>query len=186
MRVLISGAGVAGPTLAYWLAKTGARITVLEKAQSLLPHGQNVDMEGSAITVIKKMGLMDQYRNFNTTEKGTLFIDSKGRPFAPFPVKNTSFTSEFEILRGDLAAILYKAAKDHPNVKYLFGTTINRVLSNDDASVKVELSNGEVQEFDILVAADGQWSKVRRQCFPPESVKVVDYDMYAIYYTIPL
>ena len=188
MRVLISGAGIAGPALAWFLAKAGARITIVEKSHSILPHGQNVDMQGSAITVIKKMGLMDQIRRFNTTEKGTQFINPKGRPFAPFPVKegsSASLTSEFEILRGDLAAILHEATKDHPNVNYLFGTTIKEVVSNDDDTVKVELSHGEVQDFDLLVAADGQWSKVRKQCFPPEYVNVVHLGMYAVYGTIP-
>ncbi|MCJ1228195.1 hypothetical protein MMC12_004856 [Toensbergia leucococca] len=188
MRVLISGAGIAGPTLAWFLAKAGARITIVEKSLSLLPHGQNVDVKGSAITVIKKMGLMDQLRRFNTTEKGTQFINPKGRPFAPFPVKeglSASFTSEFEILRGDLAAILHKATEDHPNISYLFGTTIKEVVSNDNDTVKVKLSHGEVQEFDLLVAADGQWSKVRKQCFLPEYVNVVHLGMYVVYWTIP-
>ena len=188
MRVLISGAGIAGPTLAWFLAKAGSRITIVEKSHSLLSHGQNIDIKGSAITVIKKMGLMDHIRRFNTTEKGTQFIDSKGRPFAPFPLKegsSASFTSEFEILRGDLAAVLYEATKDHPNVNYLFGTTIKNVVSNDEDTVKIELGNGEVQEFDLLVAADGQWSKVRKQCFPPECVNVVDMGLYVVYWTIP-
>ena len=188
MRVLISGAGIAGPTLAWFLAKAGARITVLEKSHSLLPHGQNVDIQGSAIKVIKKMGLLDQVRRSNTTEKGTQFISPKGRPFAPFPVRegnSASFTSEFEILRGDLAAILHGATKDHPNVNYMLGTTIKNVVSNDDDTVKVELSQGEVQEFDLLVAADGQWSKVRKQCFPPERVNVVRQGMFVVYWTIP-
>lgn len=188
MRVLISGAGIAGPTLAWFLAKTGARITIVEKCHALLPHGQNVDVQGSAITVMKQMGLMDQLRRWNTTEKGTQFISPKGRPFATLPVKegtSASFTSEFEILRGDLAAIVHNATRDHPNIEYLFNTTVKKVVSNDDDTVKVELSRGEVQEFDLLVAADGQWSKVRKQCFPPESVNVVCKGMYVVYYTIP-
>ena len=188
MHVLISGAGVAGPTLAWFLAKAGARITVVERSPCLLPHGQNVDIQGNALTIVKKMGLMDQLRRFNTTEKGTLFIDPKGQPFAPFPINegsSISLTSEFEILRGDLAAVLYESTKEHPNVDYLFSTTIKKVASNDDINVKVELSNGEVREFDLLVAADGQWSKIRKQCFPPEQVEVVDFGMYTCYWTIP-
>ncbi|KAI9667770.1 MAG: hypothetical protein M1821_000589 [Bathelium mastoideum] len=188
MRVLVSGAGVAGPTLAWFLSKTGARITVLEKSHALFPHGQNIDLKGSAVTVMEKMGLMDEVRRYNTTERGTRFIDSKGQPFAPFPITDGSTaspTSEFEILRGDLAAILHEATKDHPNVNYVFGTTIKEIVSNDKDTVKVRLSNGEVQEFDLLVAADGQWSKVRKQCFPPEHVKVVHSGMYAVYYKIP-
>ncbi|MCJ1475859.1 hypothetical protein MMC13_004523 [Lambiella insularis] len=168
MRVLISGAGIAGPTLAWFLVKAGARITIVEKSRTLLPHGQNVDIQGSALAVIKMMGLVDQIRRFNTTERGT-----------------SSFTSEFEILRGDLAAILHQATKDIPNFDYRFDTTIRRVVSNDDSTVKVELSYGEVQEFDLLVAADGQWSKVRKQCFSPEHVNVVHLGMYVVHLTIP-
>ena len=188
MRVLISGAGVAGPTLGWFLAKAGARITIVEKSNALLPHGQNVDIQGSALQVIKKMGLMEQVRRAYTTEKGTRFINPKGQPLAPFPAnkeKSASFTSEFEILRGDLAAILHGATKDHPNVNYLLGTTIKSIRSNDDDSVKVELSDGEVREFDLLVAADGQWSKVRKQVFPQESVKTVPLGMYVVYWTVP-
>jgi 2-polyprenyl-6-methoxyphenol hydroxylase-like FAD-dependent oxidoreductase len=55
-----------------------------------------------------------------------------------------------------LAAVLYEATKDHPNINYLLGTTSKEVISSGDDTVKVELSNGEVQEFDLLVAADGQ------------------------------
>ncbi|HEY0464885.1 MAG TPA: FAD-dependent monooxygenase [Polyangiaceae bacterium] len=188
LRVLISGAGIAGPTLAWFLARLGARVTVLEKSPELLPHGQNVDIQGSALAIIEKMGLTARIRRFNTTEKGTQFIDPQGRPFAPFPVKagsSTSFTSEFEILRADLAAILYEATKDQPNVGYCFATTIEKIISNDADRVEVQLSTGEVHEFDLLVAADGQWSKLRERCFAPESVRVVDTGMYAVYWTIP-
>lgn len=188
MHVLISGAGIAGPTLAWFLAKAGARVTIVEKSQSLLSSGQNVDISDSAIRMIKKMGLLDEVRRFNTTEKGTQIVDSNGHPVARFPVKvgsTASPTSEFEILRGDLASILYKASKDHPNVSYLFGTTIMEVVSNDDAAVQVKLSNGQVQTYDLLVAADGQWSKVRKQCFPPERVGVVDKGLYVAYWTAP-
>jgi 2-polyprenyl-6-methoxyphenol hydroxylase-like FAD-dependent oxidoreductase len=188
MRVLISGAGIAGPTLAWFLANTGARVTILEKSKSILPHGQNVDLQGSAVTVVKRMGLLDEVKRRNTKETGTQFIDPNGRPFAPFPItegSSASLTSEYEILRGDLAALLYEATKDHSNVDYVFNTTIKKVISNDHEHVKVELSNGDVQDFDLLVAADGQWSKVRKQCFSPESVKAVDLGMYAVYYTIP-
>lgn len=104
------------------------------------------------------MGLIDQVRRFDTTEKGTQFIDTRGQPFAPFHIKEgatVSLSSEFEIFRGDLALVLYEASKDRPNVNYLFGTTSNEVISSDGETVKVELSNGEVQEFDLLVAADG-------------------------------
>jgi 2-polyprenyl-6-methoxyphenol hydroxylase-like FAD-dependent oxidoreductase len=188
MRVLISGAGIAGPTLAWFLARTGARVTILEKSKALFPHGQNVDLQGSAVSAIKKMGLLDEVRRRNTKETGTQFIGANGKPVASFPITegvSASLTSEFEILRGDLAAILYDATKHHDNVEYRFDTTIKNVLSNGSDSVEVELSNGEKHAFDLLVAADGQWSRVRKQCFSPESIKANHMGMYAVYYTIP-
>jgi 2-polyprenyl-6-methoxyphenol hydroxylase-like FAD-dependent oxidoreductase len=77
MRVLISGAGIARPTLAWFLAKAGAHISVVEKSRSLLPHGQNIDIEGSAITAMKKMGVLKEIRRLHTTEKGAQLIDPK-------------------------------------------------------------------------------------------------------------
>ncbi|KAK6543472.1 hypothetical protein TWF694_000218 [Orbilia ellipsospora] len=188
MRVLISGVGVAGPSVAWFLARTGALITTVEKTPAILPHGQNIDIQGSARKVVRKMGLVDEILKNNTTEKGTKIIDAKGRSFAPFPVKqgaSRSFTSEFEILRADLAKVFYNATKDHPNVEYLFGTTVKEIISNNEEAVKVELSNGEIRSFDLLILADGQWSKLRKTCFPSDSLTVIDKDMYAVYWTIP-
>lgn len=186
MRVLISGAGIAGPSLAFWLAKTGAQITILERATELLPHGQNVDVQGSARMVLRKMGLFEAIKARNTTEKGTQFIGPDGKPFACFPMipgMTVSATSELEILRGDIARVLWDATKDLDNVKYCLGTTIDKVLDNGSDSVDVQLSTGETQSYDLLVVADGQWSKVRKQVFPDEMVQVVDKGAVAVYWT---
>lgn len=188
MRVLISGAGIAGPTLAWFLAETPAHITVLEKSSGLRSEGHNIDIDGSAITIINKMGILDEIKRLNTTEIGTRILASDGKPIATFPFSKGSSidpTSEYEILRGDLANILYEASKSRPNVEYMFGTTVEEVLRNDQELVKVRLSNGEEREFDLVVAADGQWSKLREWCFPPETVQVVDKDVYVVYCTIP-
>ena len=187
MRVLISGAGIAGPSLAYFLGKIGVHVTVFERAPALLPYGQNIDVNGTALAVMEKMGLLAELKRYNTTEKGTQFIDPKGRPFAPFPVRDgsRSMTAATEILRGDLSLICYEASTRFPSVKYCFGTTVSRVLQNDNTAVKVETNNGDVQEYDLLVAADGQWSRIRKQCFPSENIEIVDKGMYAVYFTIP-
>lgn len=189
MRVLVSGAGIAGPTLAWFLARGGHSITIVEKMPSMRATGQNIDISGCAITVVKKMGLLDEVRRWNTTEKGTQLIDTKGRPFAPFPLREyghgLSATNEYEILRGDLAAIFYEATKDHPNIEYLFNTTVQTVLSNDSKSVKVRYSNNEEHTFDLLVAADGQWSPVRKQVFPASAITVRELGMYVAHWTVP-
>ena len=187
LRVLVSGAGIAGPTLAWWLAKTGATVTILEKTPQLLPHGQNIDIHGTAITVAKKMGLMDEIRKKNTTEKGTQFIAPDGKGFGRMGMKkgsSASPTSEYEILRGDLAKVFHTAAKDLPGVDFEFGMSVKRVIKNDDKEVEVELSDGRVEKFDLLVVADGQWSRLRKECFPASAVEVVDYNLFVAYWTM--
>lgn len=189
MRVLISGAGIAGPALAWHLAKAGARVTIVEKSSALFPHGQNVDIQGTALKVIKRMNLMEEVVKHNTTEKGSKLVDTNGKHLAYFPIVKgeltPSLSSEFEILRGDLSAILYRATKDLEGVEYIFGTTVDNVVENSEESIKVKLSNGDTASFDVLVAADGQWSRVRKQVFPKDTLSVRDTGMFAIYWTLP-
>lgn len=156
----------------------------------MLPHEQNVDITGCAVTIIRKMGLSDEVKRYHIKEKGIQMIDpdSKGMPFAPIAVKEgsiTSFTSGFEIFRGGMAKTFFEASKAFPNVEHIFSTTIQKALSNDDASVKTELSNGALQNHDLLVAADGQWQKVRKQSFAPHFVTVTDKGLYVVYFIVP-
>lgn len=148
-------------------------MTLVEKAPKLLAHGQNIDVQQSARILVNRMGLKEDFKRLNTTEQGTNFIDDNGRAFAKFPVKegkSASMTSEYEILRGDLAALLYDKTKDCPNVKYKFGTTVTNV-QQIEGIVKVDLSNGEAGEYDLLVLADGQWSKLRKVSVTAVDVK---------------
>ncbi|TKY90416.1 hypothetical protein EX895_000414 [Sporisorium graminicola] len=187
MHVIVSGAGIAGPSLAWFLSRAGAQVTVVEKAPSMLLQGQNIDVHGTALNVINKMGLLSELRSRNTTEKGTCFVDAKGKVIASLPVAGSagSPTSEFEICRGDLAEILYNAAKTQPNVEFKFGTTIKKVLENSADKVRVELSSGAQEECDVLVAADGQWSRLRKEVFGEAAVTVVDKNCFCIYATVP-
>lgn len=187
MRVLISGAGIAGPTLAHFLWCAGAQVTLVEKATQMLAQGQNIDVHGTALHIVHKMGLVEELRKHNTTEKGTCFVDEQGRSYASFPLVGSlgSATSEFEILRGDLAELLYQATRDRLGINYRFGTTVTQVLENGQDKVWVKLSNGEQEEYDVLVAADGQWSRIRKEVFGAEAVQVVDKGCYAIYATVP-
>lgn len=187
MRVLISGAGIAGPTLAWFLSRAGVQVTIVEKARSMLAQGQNIDMCGTALNILNKMGLLEEVRKHNTTEKGFCLVDGNGRQFAKMPVNGSagSPTSEFEILRGDLACVLYDAVKDVPNIDFKFGTTVTKVLQNDADKVKVELSTGEQLAYDVLVAADGQWSRLRKEVFGQDAVTVRDMNCFIIYATIP-
>jgi 2-polyprenyl-6-methoxyphenol hydroxylase-like FAD-dependent oxidoreductase len=135
--ILISGAGVCGPTLAYWLRKYGWETTVLERAAALRTAGQNVDVRGAGRLVARRMGIEDQIRQAGTGEVGTRFVDGRGRAIAEFPAgtgDSDGATAELEILRGQLVRLLVELTED--GVEYLYGDHIEGVRQ-DDAGVTV-------------------------------------------------
>jgi 2-polyprenyl-6-methoxyphenol hydroxylase-like FAD-dependent oxidoreductase len=85
-KILISGAGIAGSVTAYFLALAGFSVTVLERSPSVRTLGQGIDMEGPAISIIRKMNLENTIREKTTGEKGVAFVDEKNVTFATFDV----------------------------------------------------------------------------------------------------
>ena len=107
--VLVSGAGIAGEALAFWLRRGGFTPTVLEVAPGLRPGGQAVDLRGAGRTVVERMGLMDAARALVVPQRGIAFVDAHGRHRAEMAVGDLDgdgIVSEIEVLRGDLAQLL--------------------------------------------------------------------------------
>lgn len=162
-KILITGASIAGPTLAYWLAEYGFNVTVLEKAPELRLGGQNIDVKGPAKEIAAMMGIEDQIREKNTTEIGTRFVDTHNQVVAEFSTGDSfGLTQELEILRGDLVKILYEATKE--KVEYRFGDHIT-AIKQTEKSVEIEFSSGKHESFDLLVAAEGIGSKTAALAF---------------------
>jgi 2-polyprenyl-6-methoxyphenol hydroxylase-like FAD-dependent oxidoreductase len=162
--VLISGASIAGPALAYWLDQYGFRVTVVEKAPGLRPGGQAVDFKGrSQRTVLERMGVWDEIQQRRTGRFDTMYLDASGRELA---VMTGEFTGgDVEILRGDLTAILYERTRTR--CQYRFGDSIAALTETADG-VRAEFEHGAAQTFDLVVGADGIHSRVRRLAFGPE------------------
>ncbi|KAI2607313.1 FAD/NAD(P)-binding domain-containing protein [Hypoxylon fragiforme] len=168
LKVLISGGGIAGNALAFWLSKLGHKVTVVEWFPTLRAKGLQIDLRGHGIEVMKRMGLESAFRAKAAPENGIQVVDGSGRRRGFFAA-NTSgkglqnFTSEFEIMRGDMCRILYEAARAN-KAEYVFGTSIEG-FEEDKASgggVQVRLANGSVDRYDLVVGADGQGSRTRR------------------------
>ncbi|MCX4096105.1 FAD-dependent monooxygenase [Nocardia sp. alder85J] len=163
--VLISGASIAGPALALWLARYGCTVTVVEKSPTLRRGGQAVDFTGTTHhTVLERMGVLADIRRRQTGKTDTVLHDGSGRRRA---VISGDFTGgDIEILRGDLADILYRHTADH--CEYRFGDTVT-ALTDTAEGVHVEFEHAPPQRFDLVIGCDGMHSRIRRLAFGPES-----------------
>ena len=163
--ILVSGASVAGPALAYWLGRYGFRPTVVERAPALRGGGFAVDFRGEAhMSVLERMGILDEVGRLQTNMGEQVVVDDAGRRLASLPAHFMS--GEVEILRGDLSRILYERSKD--TTEYVFGDSIASIAESDDG-VHVTFERGAPRTFDLVVGADGLHSNVRRLVFGDES-----------------
>jgi 2-polyprenyl-6-methoxyphenol hydroxylase-like FAD-dependent oxidoreductase len=147
-KVLIAGGGIAGPCLAFWLSKTklNVHITIIERSPTPRVTGQAVDIRGRAVKVIQRMGLEEAILAKNTTETGTAFVNFKGEVIAQFDADgDKSATSEFEILRADLATIFLEATEDRNNVEYVYGESIDSLVQ-DAKGAHVTFTGGRTAE----------------------------------------
>jgi len=181
-KVLVSGASIAGPTLAFWLVKYGFDVTVVERSKALRMGGQNLDIRGAGRAVVRKMGIEKAILAANTGEIGLQFVNSANGVEAAFPMDGaSSFTSEAEILRGDLVNILYE--KTRKDVKYIFGKSIKKIHQDAD-KVEITFDDGSADTFDLLIAADGARSTTRQLIFGDER-QLKFTGLYNVWYTIP-
>ncbi|OBS29558.1 hypothetical protein FPOA_03495 [Fusarium poae] len=187
LRIIICGAGIAGTALAFWLSQHHD-VTIIEKHPDLRSTGLQIDIRGHGIEVLKRMGLETAFREVSVKEEGLEFVNSTGRVVAYFPANTSgeglqSFTTDYEIMRGDLIKLLYENIKDR--VRFIYGTTVESFEQLDD-SVQVRLTNGEKDCYDLLIGADGQWSRTRKQMLGPEAQDPIQLiGVYAGYFTIP-
>ena len=182
LKVLISGAGIAGPCLAYWLAKIrlDVSITVLERSPTPRVTGQSIDIRGAAIEIVKAMKLEERLRSRHTTEEGTTFLNSSGKAFAQFEA------AEYEILRADLSQLFLETTENLSNVQYKYGDSI-KSLEQTDKNINVTFTGGSKDTYDLVVAADGGTSKTRSMILNEQILKdsYKDLGQYIAFFSIP-
>src|SRR3954447_7616637 len=129
MEILISGASVAGPALASWLQRYGHDVTVVEKAPTLRGGGYAVDFRGPVhLQTLARMGLRDALEARATHMGDIAIVDQAGERVSAIP--SAVFSGDLEVLRGDLAEVLYAATRDR--VRYPFGDQITAIAQDDD------------------------------------------------------
>jgi 2-polyprenyl-6-methoxyphenol hydroxylase-like FAD-dependent oxidoreductase len=174
-NILISGASVAGPALAFWLRRYGFNPTVVERAPAPRSGGQAVDLRGTARHVVERMGVMQSIRQAHTGARGTYVVNSAGKRLVTMGADamngSGGMIAEIEILRGDLVRILYEATRN--DVEYIFDDSITG-MTEDGRGVQVTFEQSSPRTFDLVVGADGLHANVRGLAFGNESMFVRD------------
>ena len=167
VRVLVTGASIAGNALAWWLGRHGFDVTVVERAPGFRDGGQNIDVRGVGRDVLRLMGLERAALDLGTGEEGTVFVDERGRPVASFAVGDGGGpTAEMEILRGDLARLLHGAAQDRADFR--FGDSVT-AIAQDGGGATVTFTSGRVERYAVVIVAEGVGSATRGLVFPGEN-----------------
>jgi 2-polyprenyl-6-methoxyphenol hydroxylase-like FAD-dependent oxidoreductase len=167
-RVLISGASISGPALAYWLHRSGFAVTVVEKAGALRDGGYPIDVRGTAIEVVRRMGILPQLRDAHIDSRRCTFLNADGSEVAsvsPRAVAGGVEGQDLEVRRGDLATVLYAIVRD--DVEFMFDDSID-TLEQFEEGVDVTFHSGQRRTFDLVVGADGMHSHTRESLFGPE------------------
>ncbi|KAJ5389266.1 uncharacterized protein N7496_000334 [Penicillium cataractarum] len=207
-RILIVGCGIAGPTLASFLlladipAAHKPHITILERESTRKAHlrGQNIDIRGSGVTIIRKLGLEAQIRASTTGEEGVQLVDENNHVWSQNRVDKSGEiqtpTSDIEILRGRLAELCWKNSQrisaeaereSAKGIEYIFGDYLDEI-KQDDKQVHVHFArSGETRSFDLLVGADGMQSHTRKIVWGEEGEKdrLKRIGMFAGFFSIP-
>ncbi|RKP46149.1 FAD-dependent monooxygenase [Pararobbsia silviterrae] len=185
-NVLISGAGVTGLALAYWLDRAGFAVTIVERSAELRRGGQAVDIRGVALDVVDAMGLLDAARALRTQLKGMSMLDADGHETQRTEERTFSAgrldSDDIEIFRDDLCELLIGALGSR--VEFIYDDSV-RAIDDDRDGVSVTFSSGTCRRFDLLVGADGVYSNVRKLCFDNESSDVASLGMVLALFSTP-
>ena len=168
--VLISGASIAGPTLAFWLDRYGFDVTVVERAPTIRTGGYPIDVRGTAIDVVERMGLLPQIRTAHIASRAMTFVDRAGKIIGSVPIYEaigSDTERDVELPRGTLTTLLHDATRNG-DVDYCFNDSID-TLRDDGKGVDIGFAGGRQARYDIVIGADGLHSRTRRLVFGPET-----------------
>jgi len=184
--VLITGASIAGPVLAWWLERFGFIPTILEKAPAPRPGGHAIDVRGAALDVVGAMGLLDEIIGKRTRMTGVSKLDASGREIwrsEDMTISGGSFDKEaIEILRDDLSQTLVSALGS--SIERIYGESATAV-NEDESGVTVAFEHSADRQFDLMIGADGLGSALRKMVFGPDARFLRPFDMVLAPYTAP-
>lgn len=178
-NILISGAGIAGVTLAYWLRRFGFNPTLVEISPTLREGGYAIDFMGAGYDVAEKMGIIPALEKADLHISSIAFVDKDDNAKGSMnyeKIKSVLNNRALTLLRSDLARTIYNSLDQRTEI--IFGDTIQAVRQ-DEGGVEVTFTSGATRSFDLLIGADGLHSNVRNLTFGEEA----QFEQYLGYYT---
>ncbi len=182
-KVLIVGAGIAGPAVAFWLKKYSFEPTIIERKACLDQGGYAIDLRGIAVDVAKKMAIYDKICGMRTHISKGQYVDDNGQILKEEEGETFGFRQdeEVEILRGDLIEILMAQVADVP---CHFNTEISSLTEHNEG-IKVVFTNGKEASYDLVIGCDGLHSATRKLAFSPEEYTIHDLGCYISIFSMP-
>ncbi len=183
LKILVIGAGIAGPALCYWLKRFGFSPVLIEKSAAIRKGGQALDVRGVAMQLARKMGIDEQIRERRTRISHGRFVDRSGKLLHEEQGEKFGFRQddELEILRGDLVEILMKTIAELP---CYFNQALSRIKQNED-SLTLHFKDGRIENYDLVFAADGIHSSVRQLVFDENEYQLINLGSYISTFTLP-
>ena len=183
-NILISGAGTAGQSLAYWLRRHGFSPTVVERASGPRSGGFAIDLRGAAVEVAEHMGILDEVRRAEVDIRQIVHVNQHGEVVLKTDGNfgGGDALDDVEILREDLNNIIRSATGD--GVEYIFNDSIADIV-DEAGGAEVTFESGGQRRFDLIVGCDGQHSNVRSIAFGPENQFARPLGLYVAIATIP-
>jgi len=167
-NILISGAGIAGTTLAFWLNKFGFNPTIIEISPNLREGGYAIDFMGAGYDVAEKMGIIPLLEKADINVSKVRFVDTNNNEKGSMnyaKIKKLMNNRAFTLLRSDLAKVIYENL--NKEVEIIFGNEIEKIEQTKE-NIIVTFRSGKSRSFDLLVGADGLHSVVRNLTFGSE------------------
>lgn len=182
-KILVIGAGIAGPAVCYWLKRFGFSPILIERSTTIRKGGHGLDVRGVAIDIVKRMGIYEKICNRRTQVELGQYIDAEGNILHEEKGERFCYREgeDVEIIRGDLVKILIDAIEGVP---CHFNQLVDNIKQRD-SDVEVQFKDGRIEHYDLVIGADGLHSTTRRMVFDKDEYKLTNLGAYFSVFSVP-